>query len=80
MRRFNLNQFIWVILLGILLFFIGFLLISGNLFSLVVSSMKIYIILTLIFLALIFLIEIKDIFTVPSRGGIKKDIYFIFYL
>lgn len=78
MRRFNLNQFIWVILLGILLFFIGFLLISGKLFSLVVSSMKIYIILTLVFLALIFLIEIKDIFTVPSRGGIKKG--YIFYI
>ena len=66
MRRFNLNQFIWVILLGILLFFIGFLLISGKLFSLVVSSMKIYIILTLIFLELIF-------FTSCSR-------YFVSYL
>lgn len=80
MRRFNLNQFIWVILLGILIVSIGFLLISDKLFSLVVGSMKTYVVLTLIFLTLIFLIEIKDIFTVPSRGGIKRDIYFSFCL
>lgn len=80
MRRFNLNQFIWVILLGILIGSIGFLLISDKLFSLIVGSMKIYVVLTLIFLTLIFLIEIKDIFTVPSRGGIKKGYIFFILL
>lgn len=78
MRRFNFNQFIWFIILLSLFLTIGFLFITGKIFLLVSEKMKIYIILTIVFLFIMLIVQFPRIFTIPSRGGIKKGYFFFF--
>lgn len=76
MKRFNFNKFLWLLILIGFLLSIGFLFFSGKIFLLVAEKMNLYIIFTLICLCLFFLIEISEVFTVPSRGGIKRGYIF----
>lgn len=78
MKRFNFNQLIWLLILLGFLISIGFLLFSGKIFLLVAERTKIYIILTLVFFLIMLVMQIAEVFTVPSRGGIKKG--YIFFI
>lgn len=76
MKRFNFNKFLWLLILIGLLLSIGFLFFSGKIFLLVAEKMNLYIIFTLICLFLFCLMEISEVFTVPSRGGVKRGYIF----
>lgn len=79
MKRFNLNQFLWFLILLALLSTIGILYFTGDIFLLVSEKVKIYLIITLIVLFIMLLVQVSRIFTVPSRGGVKKG-YFLYFI
>ncbi|MGL5615934.1 MAG: TIGR03943 family putative permease subunit [Sarcina sp.] len=79
MKRFNLNQFLWFLILVALLATMGILYFTGDIFLLVSEKVKIYLMITLIVLGIMLLVQVTRIFTVPSRGGIKKG-YFLYFI
>lgn len=77
MKRFNLNEFIWFLLLGFNLIFLTYAVYTEKIFLIINSDMRVYTYIAIGIIALILIIQIFKIFTIPSRGGIKKG-YLIF--
>lgn len=71
MKRFNINEFIWFIILGFNLIFLSYMLWSKKIFLIINSDMKIYMYIAIIIIGLMLIIQFNKIFTIPSRSGIK---------
>lgn len=67
MRKFNVDEFIWFIVLGILLFLMIYLQYSGQILNFINNSMIIYFYLSIIIVGLFLVGQFYKIFTVKSR-------------
>ncbi|MPQ42576.1 DUF1980 domain-containing protein [Clostridium tarantellae] len=79
MKRFNLNEFIWFLILCGLLFLILNLVLTGEIFLLINIKMKKYIILAILIIFILSIVQFNQIFTIPPRGRIKLG-YIIFII
>lgn len=69
MKRFNLSELIWLIILIALELLFAYMLISGKAFLLVQPRMKKYIILSIAILLVFIVMQLFRIFTMPSRNS-----------
>lgn len=72
MKRFNLDQFFWFLVVSSLSLILMFMLYNGTIFMLIDGQRKISIYFMIIFLVLISIVQATRIFTIPSRGGVRK--------
>ncbi|MGL5245255.1 MAG: TIGR03943 family putative permease subunit [Sarcina sp.] len=79
MRRFNLNEFVWFLILISLLLLLTYMLFTEEIFLLINIKMKKYIILSIIILLILLIVQLTQIFTIPPRGGVKFG-YIIFFM
>ncbi|GIM29342.1 TIGR03943 family protein [Clostridium polyendosporum] len=74
MRKFNLNEFLWLLFLLLMALTIFYLLKTSIIFNLIHPKMTKYLIFSIVVLVLLSLAQVPMIFTIPDRGGIKKGI------
>ena len=79
MKRFNLDQFIWFLILMFLSVILTFMLFTGKMFALIDSGRIISTSIMMIILYLLTIVQVSRIFTIPSRGGVKGG-YFQYIL
>ena len=72
MKRFNLDQFIWFLILIFLSAILTFMLFTGKMFALIDSDRIISTSIMMIILYFLTLVQVSRIFTVPSRDGVKR--------
>ncbi|MGL4654926.1 MAG: TIGR03943 family putative permease subunit [Sarcina sp.] len=75
MKRFNLDQFIWFCILAILSVVLTTMLFTGKIFMLIDGERVFSTVVMLVILYLLTLVQATRIFTVPSRGGVKKGYF-----
>ena len=71
MKRFNLDQFIWFLILMILSVTLTFMIFTGKMFMLIDSGRVISTSIMMIILYLLTIVQVSRIFTIPSRGGVR---------
>ncbi|WP_297436636.1 hypothetical protein [uncultured Clostridium sp.] len=79
MKRFNLDQFIWFLILMFLSVILTFMLFTGKMFALIDSGRIISTSIMMIILYLLTIVQVSRIFTIPSRNGVKGG-YFQYIL
>ncbi|SHK48920.1 putative membrane protein [Clostridium cavendishii DSM 21758] len=79
MKKFNLNELIWFLVLLTLSLYIFFMIYTGKIYILIHPKMKVYLIIGFIILFIFTIMQFPKIFTIPDRGGLKKNnLIFIF--
>lgn len=79
MKKFNMNEFIWFLILVALTLSIGIMLYTGKIYMMIHPKMKIYLIIGTVILFFLSITELPKIFTVPDRSGVKKgNLIFVF--
>lgn len=73
MKRFNLNEFIWFLILIGLDTMLLYLIKTGRLSNFIHPKMHKYIYFAIALLLLMIFVQAFKIFTIPDRGGVKKD-------
>lgn len=77
MKKFNLNEFLWFLCLIFIELYLVYLLQSKNLYNYIHPKMKYYTLSGALIIGIVLLFQIRRIFTIPSRQGVKKG-YIIF--
>lgn len=77
MKRFNINELLWFLILFSLSFIIGIMLYTEKIYILIHPKMKFYLIIAEVILCIFTVIQFPKIFTIPDRGGVRKN-YIIF--
>lgn len=79
MKKFNMNEFIWFLILVALTLSIGIMIYTGKIYMLIHPKMKIYLIIGTAILLLLSITQLPKIFTIPDRVGVKKgNLIFLF--
>lgn len=71
MKRFNLNEFIWFLILAFNIVFLSYMLYTEKIFLIINSDMKIYVYIAITIISLMLIVQFQKIFTISSRSGIK---------
>ena len=77
MKRFNINELLWFLILFSLSLVLGSMLYTEKVYILIHPKMKIYLMIAEFILCMFTLIQFPKIFTIPDRGGVRKN-YIIF--
>lgn len=77
MKRFNMNEFIWFLILGCNLIFLSYGVYTEKIFLIVNSDMRNYVYIAIGIITLMLMVQYPKIFTISARGGIKAG-YLIF--
>jgi putative membrane protein len=79
MKRFNINELVWFLILFSLSLVIGSMLYTEKIYILIHPKMKLYLIVAEFILCIFTVIQFPKVFTIPDRGGVRKNyIIFIF--
>lgn len=79
MRKFNINEFVWLSILSLNLTILSYLLITEKVFLIINSGTRIYIYIAIAIIMLMILAQFKNVFTVSTRAKFKGG-YYIFLL
>lgn len=77
MKRFNINEFIWFLILGVMFVLLAYSVYTEKIFLIVNSDMRVYVYIAMFIIALMMVIQCQKIFTISARGGVKFG-YLIF--
>lgn len=73
MRRFNLNEFLWFIILSLFMMIIAYGIASGNIYNILTQRLVKFLWIAVVIIGLLILVQIPKIFTIPDRTGVKKS-------
>ena len=79
MKRFNLNEFMWFLCLMFMDLYLVYLVKTENLYNYVHPKMFYYAGFAILVIGIIALFQLRKVFTIPSRQGVKKG-YTVFFI